>query len=191
MKQINYFQTKMKGVSEKGATLTINGYASTKDVDRGGDRVLPEAFTETVRDRASKSPVPMLLGHDHEKVIGDWPVMTIDANGLLVEGEVKFDTDECIAKIKDGALRGLSIGYRVEEWEVENGQGVVIYNSTSGLVAGYDVDDMWNNESVRVIKKIDLVEISVVATPMNPFAFISSVKKFFDMEKKDLLASLK
>lgn len=85
MKQINYFQTKMKGVSEKGATLTINGYASTKDVDRGGDRVLPEAFTETVRDRASKSPVPMLLGHDHEKVIGDWPVMTIDANGLLVE----------------------------------------------------------------------------------------------------------
>lgn len=50
---------------------------------------------------------------------------------------------------------------------------------------------MWNNESIRVIKKIDLVEISVVATPMNPFAFINSVKKFFDMEKKDLLASMK
>lgn len=186
MKQMLYFQTKMKAVEEKGDALIVSGYASTGDLDRGGDRVLPEAFTETVRDRASKSPIPMLLQHDGDKVLGDWPEMEIDAKGLLATGSVKYDIDDCKIKIKNGDLRGLSIGYRVEEYEVEREDGTTIYNSITGLTAGYDVEDMWGNDTVRIIKKIDLVEISVVSTPMNPYAFINSVKDFFAQEKKNL-----
>jgi len=79
------------------------------------------------------------------------------------------------------------MGYRVEEWEVMNQQGICVYNSNTGITAGYDVNDIWEDDSIRVIKKVDLVEISVVSIPMNPFAFISSVKKFFEVEKKDLM----
>lgn len=186
MKQMLYFQTKMKAVEEKGDALVVSGYASTGDLDRGGDRVLPEAFTETVRDRASKSPIPMLLQHDGDKVLGDWSEMEIDAKGLLCTGSVKYDIDDCKIKIKNGDLRGLSIGYRVEEYEVEREDGTTIYNSISGLCPCYDVDDMWNDDCIRIIKKIDLVEISVVSTPMNPYAFINSVKDFFAQEKKNL-----
>ncbi len=187
---MNYFQTKKMTLEEKGDVLVISGYASTGDVDRGGDQVLPEAFTETVRDRASKSPIPMLLQHDGQKVLGDWPEMEIDAKGLAVVWNVKYDIDECKIKIKNKDLNGLSIGYRVEEWEVRNAQGTVVYNSNSGLCPGYDVDDMWKEDSVRVIKKVELVEISVVSIPMNPFAFINSVKKFFAIEQKNLMWSI-
>lgn len=191
MKQLLYFQTKMKNVEEKGDVVIVSGYASTGDIDRGNDRVLPEAFKETISDRGEKSPIPMLLQHDGDKIIGNWPMLGIDEKGLIAQGELKYDIDDCKKKVKNGDLRGLSIGYRVLEYEVEDGKGNVIYNSETGLVPGHDVDEMWTNDSIRVIKKIDLVEISIVSTPMNPYAFINSVKDFFATEKKDLLASLK
>ena len=50
---------------------------------------------------------------------------------------------------------------------------------------GYDSEDCWAAGAVRTITKLELVEISVVSTPMNPYAFISSVKDFFAQEKKD------
>ncbi len=184
-KAILYFKTTMSAVEEKGDTVKISGYGSTKDVDRGGDRVLPTAFTESIAESQRTSGVAMLLGHDHEKVIGSWDKIAVDTKGLPVEGTVKYDCDQCMEKIRAGDLRGLSIGYRVEAYQIEDGQGHVMYRSDTGMEAGYDYDDLYSEESVRVITKLDLVEISVVATPMNAYSFISSVKKFFAEEIKE------
>ena len=98
---------------------------------------------------------------------------------------MKYDIDGCIVKIRNGDLRGLSIGYIVEAYQVEDGKGHIVYDSNQGIMPGYDCDDCWAEGTVRTITKLELVEISVVATPMNPYAFISSIKDFFAQEKKD------
>lgn len=175
----------MTNVEVKEDVVKISGYASTKDIDRGGDMVLPTAFTDSIAESQRTSGVAMLLGHDHAKVIGGWDKIEVDSKGIPVEGSVRHDIDDCMAKIKAGDLRGMSIGYRVQEYQIEDGQGHVMYRSATGLEAGYDWDDLYDDNAIRVITKLDLVEISVVATPMNPYSFISSVKAFFAEEIKE------
>lgn len=105
MKDVKYFQakfaTEVKGEGDK-KVITIKGFASTGDVDRVRDRVLPTAFTETL-PMFLKNPV-MLLQHDDNKVIGQFTDGTIKNNGLEVTGDVMYDIDECMKKIEDGVL---------------------------------------------------------------------------------------
>lgn len=61
-----YFQAKFLA-ERKGDTITLNGFASTGDIDRVKDKVLPTAFTKTL-PLFMKNPV-MLLQHDDDKVI--------------------------------------------------------------------------------------------------------------------------
>lgn len=187
MKQLLYFKTVVGHVEEKaGGDVKISGYASTKDVDRGNDKVLPSAFEESIKNNAATSGIAMLLGHDQNKVIGGWDVLSTDARGLIAEGTVRYDTDECKQKIKNGDLRGMSIGYIVEAYQVENKDGVVVYRNDTGLEAGHDWEELWADGAVRVITKLNLVEISIVSTPMNEYSFISSVKHFWATEVKML-----
>jgi phage head maturation protease len=53
-------------------------------------------------------------------------------------------------------------------------------------MAGYTWDDMDRQDVIRVITKLDLVEISVVSIPANPYALFKVAKKFFDLETKSI-----
>lgn len=55
-------------------------------------------------------------------------------------------------------------------------------------MAGYEWDDMYKEDVCRAITKLDLVEISIVSTPANPYALFQVAKKFFDAETKSLKA---
>lgn len=105
-KKVLYFQTKFLA-EKKGDSISIGGFASTGDVDRVKDKVLPTAFTETL-PLFLKNPV-MLLQHDDNKVIGQFTDGTIKSNGLEVKGEVMYDIDGCMQKILDGVLGAFSI----------------------------------------------------------------------------------
>lgn len=188
MKTIIYFKTKMAAVEVKEDSVKVTGYGSTGDVDRGNDKVLPTAFTDTIAESQRTSGVAMLLQHDGAKVIGKWDKLEVDNKGLACEGTVKYNTDDCLEKIKNGDLRGLSIGYIIEKYQIEDGQGHVMYYNETGLQPGYDYDALYSEDAIRVITKLELVEISVVATPMNPYSFISSVKKQMEMEMKAIKA---
>lgn len=100
-KKVLYFQTKFLA-EKKAETITIEGFASTGDVDRVRDKVLPTAFTDTL-PLFLKNPV-MLLQHDDNKVIGQFSEGMIKSNGLQVKGEVMYDIDGCMQKILDGVL---------------------------------------------------------------------------------------
>lgn len=163
-KEINHFHAKFKSfkVKQEGEnkTIEIEGYASTKDIDRYGDVVNPSAFEETI-DLFMKNPV-MLLQHDHNKRIGDFTKVEIDENGLYVKGDVKYTAgdDELFAKIENKSLKGFSIGYRVLEAEFK------------------DITDEKGNviDWIFVINKLDLVEISVVNVPANPYTLMKSLE---------------
>ena len=142
---------------------TFSGYGAAYSTDLGGDRIIPGAFNSTLLDfYAGKAYVPLVDQHNYGSVR--------NVLGVMVEAEertsglwAKFsvvdspDGDELLARIKMGAVTGLSIGYRVVDSErvQENGK------------------------SIRLLKDVRLHEISAVIYPMNPDAQIhtESVKR--------------
>lgn len=118
--------------------MRFTGYAALFDrVDRGGDIVRRGAF-------ADAAGVPLLWQH-RGRPVGRVEVSE-DARGLRVAGEI--DVPEVAALVRQGALCGLSIGYRA----LDARQGA------------------W-----REILRAALVEVSLVAQPMQPGARIAAV----------------
>ncbi|ODA67665.1 Caudovirus prohead protease [Methyloligella halotolerans] len=146
------FALQVKEVSEKG---TFTGYGSIfNNVDSYGEKVLPGAFTESLARHKSEGTMPLMLWqHNASEPIGVWMNVSEDENGLKAEGRFVMETvrgNEIYALLKAGAVRGLSIGYRELEAEPDG--------------------------SVLLLKKLDLLEISVVSFPANRRARIDSVK---------------
>lgn len=135
----------------------FEGHAAVfRNVDQGGDIVMPGAFRRSLTDhtRAGTWP-PMFWMHDPAAVPGVWKAMEEDATGLRVIGEL-IDTqlgNEVHELLTKQAVRGLSIGYRVPP-------------------GGSDVD----RDGHRLLKEINLVEASIVTLAMNPLARVEGVK---------------
>lgn len=133
----------------------FEGYGSIfKNVDLGGDVVLPGAFKRSLREHKESNQLPQMFWmHDPSRVPGKWLEMHEDKKGLVVRG-VLADTDlgnEIHTLLKMDAVRGLSIGYVTRDQD-------------------YDKDGH------RLIKEADLWEVSVVSLPMNPLAQVAHVK---------------
>jgi HK97 family phage prohead protease len=85
----------------------------------------------------------MLLGHETKCPVGVWDRAVEDNLGLYVEGRLFPGTkraDNAVRLVREGAVSGLSIGYRALR-SVRESRG-------------------------RVLTEIDLFEISLVAFPM-------------------------
>ncbi|MBL8590566.1 MAG: HK97 family phage prohead protease [Methylobacteriaceae bacterium] len=102
-------------LQESGGLVT--GYASLFGVaDLGGDVVAPGAFRASLARRGAAG-VRMLWQHDPAQPIGRWLSIEEDARGLRVAGELSREVArarELAALIREGALDGLSIGFRAE-----------------------------------------------------------------------------
>lgn len=138
---------------DDGRAGFFSGYASVfNGVDSYGDTILPGAYGDTLKNR--QRPVMMRWNH-FGPVIGKWVRVEEDAKGLLVEGELTPGhsvAQDVFASLKHGAVNGLSIGYRIPS-------------------GGSEKDGR-----VRKIKRIDLVEVSVVEEPADLAARIGDVK---------------
>lgn len=121
------------------------------NVDHGGDKLLPGCLTKSLSARST--PLPMLLCHDPKRPIGAWREWSETAEGLHVKGRITLGTrdgQEAYALAKDGALTGLSIGWK----------------GARGTQDG----------STRLIAEADLIEGSLVPCPMNDRTRITAVK---------------
>lgn len=150
----------IKLLAEPIAALTddgvFEGYASLFGLaDLGKDTVVPGAFAASLA-RRGVGGVRMLWQHDPGEPIGRWMSIEEDARGLRVRGKLNLAVTrarEIHALMKEGAVDGLSIGYRVERAR---------HDRVSGL---------------RRLERLDLWEISVVTFPMLPGARVSGVKR--------------
>lgn len=142
----------IKALSDDGV---IEGYGSVfGNVDHGGDKVLPGAFIDGLAagKRAGRT-VKMLWNHDPSQPIGVWEDLAEDAKGLWGKGRLVMEVPkarEVHALMKAGAISGLSIGYRTKSSEPDG--------------------------AVRLLKAVELYEISPVTFPMNERAKVTSVK---------------
>jgi uncharacterized protein len=133
-------------------TGEFEGYASLFDVpDGGGDIVKRGAFAATLLRRPPPK-VRLLYQHSPHEPIGVWDEIKEDARGLYVRGRLVLDVQrarEVMALVAEGALSGLSIGFRT------------VRASRSG--------------SHRLLQEIELWEISVVTFPLLAGSSVTAV----------------
>lgn len=131
----------------------FTGYASVFDhVDRQQDLILSGAFESSVR---KPQKVKLLWQHDVTQPIGKIEHLEEDDYGLYVEARVLLDVRrgaEAYSLLKSGAISGLSIGYNVKD-------SILDYDS-----------------GIRLIRSIELYEISLVTFPANEMAEVQRVK---------------
>jgi HK97 family phage prohead protease len=141
------------------------GYASLFDaVDMGRDAIAPGAFAASLSKRGAAG-IRMLFQHDPNEPIGRWLSIREDERGLQVEGQLATGVArarEIHALMAEGALDGLSIGFRTVRARTDAKTGV------------------------RRIIEADLWEISVVTFPMLPGARVSAVKGVARPTKREL-----
>jgi uncharacterized protein len=123
----------------------FEGYASLFGVpDGAGDVVAKGAFAASLRTRPPEK-VRLLYQHFAHEPIGVWEEIREDARGLYVRGRLVREVTrgrEVMALIREGALNGLSIGFRTVR---------AVRDPVSRL---------------RTLKEIELWEISIVTFPL-------------------------
>lgn len=151
------FGLEVKDVSDAGV---IEGYASVfgGTPDSYGDVIAPGAFANTLVTHKREGTMPLMLwGHDSSQPpIGNWTDMAEDGKGLWVQGQV--DLEDSMGQrvhraLKRKSARGLSIGYETRDAEKDP-----------------------KRPGVRVLKDIDLWEVSPVNFPAQRRATVTNVK---------------
>jgi len=131
----------------------IEGIASTPTVDRVGDIVEPAGLSFS-------KEAPLLLNHDHSQPVGTVTFSQPTAKGLPFKakiakvsepGKVKDRTDEAWHSVKNGLIKGVSIGFIPQE------------------------SKPLSNGGTR-FTKADVHELSLTAIPCNPEAVITAFK---------------
>ena len=157
----NSFSLKIKSVAPDGSFTGLG--AVYNNVDLGGDRILPGAFSRTL---AATKTFPLLWQHNPSDPIGSVKC-TDSSQGLQVEGQLLLSdatARKCYEFLKAGIIKGLSIGFET-------------------IKSSY-VDD------VRELSELRLWEISCVTFPMNLDAAVTSIKSMSDDDRSKCLKAI-
>ena len=153
--------------SRADETGEFEGYGAVfGNIDSHGDVITPGAFKASLdRHKAAGSTPGMYFEHGpalgrEARPIGIWTEMAEDEKGLRVKGRlIGLDTDfgrYNYAMLREGALRGLSIGYKAKRDQVAYGRNA--------------------GDPKRTLKGVDLLEVSLVRDPSNPLAQVDRHK---------------
>ncbi|MFD1952263.1 HK97 family phage prohead protease [Sphingomonas arantia] len=128
------------------SVVRFEGYAALFDVvDRGGDIVRSGAFARSLAGRPGR--VALLRQHGGLRPVGTIDVAVEDARGLRVAGQVPAGSAMAAALLA-GDVTGLSFGYRSRRER---------------------------RGTYRELIDVDLLEVSLVAVPMQPGARVDRV----------------
>jgi HK97 family phage prohead protease len=154
---MDYKSLQFKAESVDQQERIFKGYASTYDLDSGGDIIVKGAFEKSMQ---SGRNVKVLWQHKTDVPIGKPILMREDDKGLYVEAKISQTTagNDAMTLLMDGVIDSMSIGYITKESE-------------------------FRNDGVRLLKEVDLFEFSLVSYPMNDKAVITQVKNQFDVRE--------
>jgi len=148
----------------------VSGFATLDNIDKQGDRVLPEAsekafanFRGNVRLMHQPIPAGKVVSFRSDTFFD--PQTKKQYTGVFVDAYVSKGAQDIWEMVLDGTLTGFSIGGAIKDTETEL--------------------DSESNKTVRVIKEYDLVELSLVDSPANQFANIFSIQKTIDGDVVD------
>lgn len=153
---------------ENDDVLKIRGLASTDSVDRSGDIILHTAWDMGGLDNYRKNPI-VLFNHNYNEPVGRVTDIQVVTEGLQVTAEIFKSASRVYDLVKAGVLKTFSVGFLPKDLD---------YNkATDGFI----------------IKKAELLELSIVSVPCNQTALFSVAKSFatddeYDEFKKVYLA---
>src|SRR5210317_1517829 len=158
MEKIFNLTSTFKALSEDDdGGVHISGMASTKDFDRAGDSISPEAWAKGGLNNFEKNPI-ILFNHNYDKPIGRATGLKVTENGLELKAKISKSAPDHVAQlVKEGILGAFSVGFRVKDADY--------IKETDGLM----------------IKDAELFEVSVVSVPCNQAATFSLSKSFDSM----------
>ena len=134
---------------------SVEGYASLfGEIDASRDMVMRGAFADTLKLRGLRR-IPMLFQHDPAEPVGIWLELREDAHGLYARGRLIPDVArgrELISLIRQGAIDGLSIGFRTLKGRIDP------------------------KTRIRKLEAVELWEISIVTFPLLAGARVRAVK---------------
>lgn len=137
-----------------GELQVFGGIASSSSIDRDYDRIDPLCLDKMSKDLVRNPTV--FFNHDHKGLaVGKISKAEVKEGNRLwidVEPSKAAGVKDIVTQINEGILRGFSIGGKVKSAETE-------YNKDLG-------------RDVRVVKDVELFEVSVVGIPANPDASI-------------------
>lgn len=157
-----YSILKVKSVEDSGEERVIKGIATTPAVDRVGDEVDPLGAH-------FKTPMPLLLHHDHTQPVGTVTFAKATKDGIPFEariakveeaGKLQERTDEAWQSVKHGLIAAVSIGFSALDY----------ITTKTGLK----------------FTKWEWHELSLVTVPANAEATITEIKS---LDQKYLRAS--
>lgn len=160
----NYFAPLELKFTDSAVEGEFVGYgACFSNVDSHGDCIEPGAFAASLAEHKAKGTMPgMYLEHGpftggDNLPAGVWLELEEDERGLKGRGKLSaLNTDygrRVHALLRDGAIKGLSIAYRVPQ---------------GGAVHG--------RKPRRMLKQIDLHAVDLVTSPSNALARVEHVK---------------
>ena len=142
----------------------VEGYGSVfGGVDSYGDKIVHGAFAASIAAQKPK----MLWQHRMDKPIGVWDEVAEDGKGLRLKGRLAStaQAQEARELVKMGAMDGLSIGFRTLSDQMEG--------------------------NTRLLKEIDLWEVSFVTIPADAAATVTGIKSLAtEREIEDALRSI-
>lgn len=142
------FAFDLKSANEDGTFVGIASVYGNTDLQ--GDVVDKGAFAKSLTERGNE--VPILWQHDPRTPIG-LGTLTDTPKGLQIAGKLSLGTEkgrDAYELLKDGVIKGLSIGYDVVKQKFQNG--------------------------ARHLQELALFEVSAVTFPANEEALVGSVK---------------
>jgi uncharacterized protein len=141
----------------------FTGLASTWDLDYGGDVIQQGAYARTLKEwRDTGRNIPLIDQHNYgsgRAVVGRMIDAEETDEGLEATFEVvkSADGDEYLARVREGMLDGLSIGFEARQ-----------HRPPTDSEAKLGV--------ARVLEDIELKEVSLVIWGMNPHALVNNIK---------------
>ncbi|MGL9717327.1 MAG: HK97 family phage prohead protease [Wolbachia sp.] len=146
----------IKNIGENGV---FSGYASVFNiVDTQNDLILPGAFKENL----DKDKIKLLWQHNSGEPIGNIIDICENDVGLYITAHLLLGirkAEEAYLMLKTGVINGLSIGY---------------------IPIKYDID---HESGARVLRQVELWEVSLVTFPANLAAQVISVKNQYNEQE--------
>jgi uncharacterized protein len=156
--------------------MTFSGYGAVfGNTDSYGDVIQPGAFAESLANSQKSGIWPAMLlqhggwgmGSQDMVPVGVYTSLSEDGHGLRVEGTLAptprgHEVYTLMKMPPRPAIDGLSIGYVAKEWTPRSKP----------------------DEPRRLLKKVDLWEVSLVTFPANPKARVQNVKSGYFSERE-------
>jgi HK97 family phage prohead protease len=149
----------------------FDGLASSWTKDRHGDQIAPGAFVESIAALAAgQRRVPLLLNHDTSEQLGGIKTAAETDLGLRVQGQIVRGTPAAdrVHDLSKAGQMGLSVGF------------LPVAGATESMDGGG-----------TLYKRVDLVEVSAVATPSNRESRVLTIKSLAESSPAEFACLLR